>query len=108
MKPLNCKNVNVVTFICDRCVDDYTLVAGKCVSKNEYQNLCSQMIDEVCVKCALRAYKSSEEICISVSEFCLNFDEKTKKCLSCDKGYTLKNGDCLKLSQDPFCADANT
>ena len=58
--PLNCKNVNAITFICDRCVEEYTLVAGKCVGKKEYQNLCSQMVDGVCVKCALRAYKSSE------------------------------------------------
>lgn len=58
--PSNCRNVNAITFLCDRCNEEYTLVASKCVSKKEYQNLCSQMTNGVCIKCALRAYKSNE------------------------------------------------
>ena len=57
--------------------------------------LCKTWNGTTCVQCADRSYFNAEGICNSVSAQCNTFDKASGNCLTCFKGYDLKNGKCL-------------
>ena len=48
------------------------------------------------MKCAERAYFGPKGLCIAVSDYCRTWDNYDGFCLTCYKGYSLLNGDCVE------------
>jgi hypothetical protein len=58
-------------------------------------SLCASWKDRVCLKCAPRAYFDSNGVCREVNKNCNTWDAFDGFCLTCYKGYEIKNGNCI-------------
>jgi len=40
-----------------------------------------------------------------MSQLCSAWNYQTGKCTSCNSGYSLVNGECVNLANDPYCLE---
>lgn len=63
-------------------------------------SLCALWKDRTCLRCAERAYFDQMGICKGIDTNCYTWDLFDGYCLSCYKGYNLKNGACILASNN--------
>ena len=59
-------------------------------------SFCAEWDNLSCQKCAERAYFGQIGFCNPVSDYCRTWDTYDGYCLTCYKGYTLDNGECIE------------
>jgi len=86
---------------CSSCYYGYLVQNGACVVDNDLSVvpnsnlLCRIWKGKVCAECSDRTFFNKNGVCTSVSSQCNSFDKSTGDCLTCFKGYDIKNGDCV-------------
>ena len=66
---------------------------------------CSEIKDNICLKCARDYWQDSNGVCILSDPICKTFDKTNGDCLTCFSGYKLENATCIIQvgSTDPNC-----
>lgn len=106
--PVNpqCKTYSNQTGECLTCYPGYILSNGNCIigGATPSGDSSCRTYDQFgkCQQCSERFYKSNGK-CLQVSDFCNTYDNNTGKCLTCYRGYSLRDGECYKMlvQQEP-------
>lgn len=104
--PVNpqCKSYEMSSGMCTSCYPGYMLFNGTCPPAPPKDPNCKIVTPEGCTECYESYYLNSEAKCIQINPLCKSSNSSTGLCLSCFKGYSLRNGQCSQAFADPNCA----
>lgn len=100
--PVNpqCKTYSNQTGECLSCYAGYILSNGNCIigAATSSSDPSCRAYDQFgnCRECSERFFRLNGR-CTQVSDLCDSYDRNNGRCLTCYRGYTLRDGDCYKM-----------
>ena len=104
----NCKNYSS-DGKCTDCYLGYSIIDGQCII-NSFQkdSNCKTFKDLNCVECSQGYFLNiTTKTCEQINQLCKASNSTTGACLSCYIGYSLFQGNCIAVSNDPNCIRFN-
>lgn len=104
-----CKTYNIGTGVCLTCYPGYYLAGGACWAGNDPNldaNCNLRSLTGACLQCIASYYLADNGYCKAANPLCRTFNNSNGDCLSCYKGYVIKEKTCALESSgstDPNC-----
>ena len=98
-----CKTYNPITGSCLTCYPGYYLAGGACWTGNDPNldpNCNLRSITGSCLQCRASYYLGDNGYCRAANPLCRTFNISTGNCLTCYKGYVVKDSTCALATSD--------